>query len=206
MKLEVKGTKNPYSVHIEKGLTKNLLRFMDSDTTYVLLTDSGVPKALVKSVENAIAPRKTITVKQGEGSKSMRTYEDVLLAMQALNLQRSAHLVALGGGVVSDLGGFVAATYKRGIPFTIIPTTLLSMVDASVGGKVAINTTYAKNSVGAFYTPVRVLIDPTMATAPGGIEYFHADNGFDHPNPTLAGKREKSIFRSMGLIGGESDV
>ncbi|MGM0436089.1 MAG: 3-dehydroquinate synthase [Bacillota bacterium] len=167
MNLEVKGVQSPYPVRIEQGLLKTLGTYMDRNKTYVLLTDTGIPKEYVKQVEKTLAPIKTITVRQGENSKSMTTYEEVLLSMQALNLQRSAHLVALGGGVVSDLGGFVAATYKRGIDFTILPTTLLSMVDASVGGKVAINTQYAKNSVGTFYTPKQVLIDPdTLNTLP----------------------------------------
>ena len=167
MKLDIRGVQTPYPVHIEKGLLHHLDAFMDTEKKYILLTDEGIPKAYVKKVEEVLSPKKTIVVKQGERSKSMATYEEVLLSMQALNLQRSAHLVALGGGVVSDLGGFVAATYKRGIAFTIIPTTLLSMVDASVGGKVAINTKYAKNSVGTFYSPKQVLIDPdTLKTLP----------------------------------------
>ncbi len=160
MKLDIKGVQNSYPVFIERGLMDTLSDFFDTPSTYILLTDDGIPSIYVEKVKAFLNPKKVITVKQGEVSKSMATYESVLLSMQRLNIQRSAHLVALGGGVVSDLGGFVAATYKRGIPFTIIPTTLLSMVDASVGGKVAINTQYAKNSVGTFYTPKQVIIDP----------------------------------------------
>ena len=167
MKLDIRGVQTAYPVRIEKDILHHLDSYMDTDKTYVLLTDDGIPKAYVTRVEEILAPEKTLVVKAGESSKSMHTYEEVLLSMQSLTLQRSAHLVALGGGVVSDLGGFVAATYKRGIEFTIIPTTLLSMVDASVGGKVAINTKYAKNSVGTFYSPKQVLIDPeTLKSLP----------------------------------------
>jgi 3-dehydroquinate synthase len=160
MKLDVNGFQTSYRVTISRGLINRLGPYFSEETTYVLLTDDGIPQSYVEKVKQVLNPKKTFIIKQGEASKCMNTYEEILLSMQKVNLQRSGHLVALGGGVVSDIGGFVAATYKRGIPFTIIPTTLLSMVDASIGGKVAINTQHAKNSIGTFYTPEQVLIDP----------------------------------------------
>lgn len=95
----------------------------------------------------------------GEESKDMETYEALLHAMAETNLTRSDVLVALGGGVVGDVAGFAAATYLRGIPFVQIPTTLLAMVDSSVGGKTGIDLPTGKNQVGAFYQPDIVLCD-----------------------------------------------
>lgn len=160
MRLDIKGYHHTYPVHIGKGLTADLSTLLDTDRTYVLITDDGVPNAHVNRVADQLRVKTRITVPRGEHSKSFETYRDILLKLQRANVDRSDGILAVGGGMVSDLAGFVAATYKRGIGFSIIPTTLLSMVDASVGGKVAINTPYAKNSVGTFYTPQTVIIDP----------------------------------------------
>ncbi len=95
----------------------------------------------------------------GEGTKSFRQLEALLDALLALELTRADLLVALGGGVIGDLTGFAAAILKRGMPFLQIPTTLLAMVDSSVGGKTAINTRAGKNLVGAFHQPAAVVAD-----------------------------------------------
>jgi 3-dehydroquinate synthase len=95
----------------------------------------------------------------GERSKNMETYVSLLNALAVAKLTRSDVLVALGGGVVGDLAGFAAATYLRGVPFAQIPTTVLSMVDSSVGGKTAVDLPAGKNQVGAFYQPDIVLCD-----------------------------------------------
>jgi 3-dehydroquinate synthase len=109
-----------------------------------------------------------VTVPAGEGSKSFERLEGVLGELLHGRLDRSASLVALGGGVVGDLGGFAAAVFMRGIPFLMAPTSLLAQVDSSVGGKVAVNHPRAKNLVGLFRQPVGVLVDPaTLVTLPG---------------------------------------
>ncbi|MFP4078817.1 MAG: 3-dehydroquinate synthase [Candidatus Izemoplasmataceae bacterium] len=162
MRLDVKGYHHAYPVHIEEGLITTLDKVMDFKKPAVLITDDGIPGKWVDLTVSQLKPRLTIKVPKGEASKSFDAYRDILLQMQKNHVERSDRVVALGGGMVSDLAGFVAATYKRGLAFTIIPTTLLSMVDASVGGKVAINTPFAKNSVGTFHTPDQVIIDPTV--------------------------------------------
>jgi shikimate kinase / 3-dehydroquinate synthase len=116
--------------------------------------------------ETAIAAS-SIVVKGGEASKSMDTYLDVVDQLLEARVERRTAVIALGGGVVGDLAGFAAATTLRGLPFIQIPTTLLSQVDSSVGGKTGVNTRRGKNLVGAFYQPKVVLADTaTLATLP----------------------------------------
>src|SRR3989344_873698 len=98
----------------------------------------------------------------GESSKNRATKELLEDQMFSLGCGRDTALIALGGGVVSDLGGFLASTYCRGIPLVLIPTTLLAMVDAAFGGKTGVNTASGKNLIGTFYLPDKVLIDVSL--------------------------------------------
>ncbi|HEY9015708.1 MAG TPA: 3-dehydroquinate synthase, partial [Gemmatimonadales bacterium] len=109
----------------------------------------------------------TFTVPAGEHSKSREAWGQLTDDLLERGFGRDSGLIGLGGGVVGDLTGFVAATYMRGLPYVLAPTTLLSMLDASVGGKTAINTPRGKNLVGAFHPPAAVLADPlTLVTLP----------------------------------------
>ena len=106
-------------------------------------------------------------IADGEEAKSFASLEAALTAFGEARLSRTDAVVALGGGVVGDLAGFAASIYLRGVPFLQVPTTLLSMIDSSVGGKTGINTEFGKNLVGSFYQPRGVLIDPTtLGTLP----------------------------------------
>lgn len=105
-----------------------------------------------------------ITVPDGEHYKSLQTVEEILNRMFDHRLNRKSMLIAFGGGVIGDMGGFAASLYNRGIDFIQIPTTLLSQVDASVGGKTGINNRYGKNLIGAFHQPKAVYIDPSFLT------------------------------------------
>ncbi len=106
-----------------------------------------------------------ITIADGETHKTMRTLEEIVAQMLAAKCDRETVLIALGGGVVGDIGGFVAACYQRGIPFIQVPTTLLAQVDSSVGGKVAVNHALGKNMIGAFYQPKCVVIDTDVLSS-----------------------------------------
>ena len=108
-----------------------------------------------------------VVVAPGEGSKSIATFADVCDACLAAGPSRQTPLLALGGGVVGDLGGFAAACLLRGLPLAHLPTTVLAQVDASIGGKTGLNTARGKNLLGAFYAPLFVLADPeTLRTLP----------------------------------------
>ena len=136
-----------------------------------VITDSKVVKHYAKetltNLREAGFEPVVITVPAGETAKSLRNVGRCFDQLAAHRLERKSFVVALGGGVVGDLAGFVAATYLRGVPFVQVPTTLLSQVDSSVGGKVGVNLAAGKNLVGAFYQPRLVLCDlATLKTLP----------------------------------------
>ncbi len=136
-----------------------------------VITDANVGRQLAKAVLKSLAASGfepvLITVPAGEKSKRLEMVEQCYDQLAAHRLERKSFIVALGGGVVGDLAGFVAATYLRGIPFVQVPTTLLAQVDSSVGGKTGVNLKAGKNLVGAFYQPQLVLCDlDTLKTLP----------------------------------------
>jgi 3-dehydroquinate synthase len=137
----------------------------------VLVSDARVGAlygaAATRSLQQAGIAVDRITVPSGEAAKRVRGLERVWEALAARGLGRDGAIVALGGGSVSDLAGFAAATWLRGVPWIAVPTTLLAQVDASVGGKTAVDLAAGKNLVGAFHQPAGVLVDPdTLATLP----------------------------------------
>ncbi|MDQ6832987.1 MAG: 3-dehydroquinate synthase, partial [Chloroflexota bacterium] len=139
----------------------------------VLITDERVDAVMGDRVRGVLAAsllplKATLIVPAGEASKSLTQAAELYTALVAAGVDRKTAIIALGGGVVGDLAGYVAATYLRGLPLVQIPTTLLAMVDSSVGGKTAVDLPAGKNLVGAFYQPHLVLIDPAcLATLPG---------------------------------------
>ena len=159
-----------YDILIERGLIdvcgKLLLDAKISPCRVAILTDDNVDPLYSKTVEASLedAGFSTIkyVIKNGEDSKSAESFISFLNFLASNKLTRSDILVALGGGVVGDLCGFCASSYLRGVRFVQIPTTLLSMVDSSVGGKTAINLDAGKNLAGAFYQPSLVIIDPNV--------------------------------------------
>ena len=123
---------------------------------------AAVPAAYAQSIASQCANPVICTVETGEGSKSLTVLGQLWQTMLDHDFSRKDCVVAVGGGVVGDLSGFAASTYMRGIDFYNIPTTLLSQIDSSIGGKTAINLGGVKNIVGAFYQPKKVLIDPEL--------------------------------------------
>ena len=160
--MRVELSERSYDIHIGRGLIHKASEIFSLDRKVLILTDSGVPKEYAKAVKAACREATIFTLPEGEGSKSMDGFSKVLTAMADLGMTRTDCLVAVGGGVIGDLGGFAAASYMRGIDFYNIPTTLLSQVDSSIGGKCAINLGNVKNIVGAFYQPKGVIVDPAL--------------------------------------------
>jgi 3-dehydroquinate synthase len=128
-------------------------------TQIVILVDQNTKKHCLPKVDLIMPAPKVIEIKAGEKHKNIETCQKIWQAMTNLNLDRHALMINLGGGVIGDMGGFCAATYKRGIDFIQIPTTLLSQVDASVGGKLGIDFNGLKNHIGVFTLPNAVLVD-----------------------------------------------
>jgi len=158
-----------YSLRIGSGIiTRELTAYLKKrqPTRTVLVTNRTIARLygdLLREIQDAAADHNIhpviIKLPDGEKYKSFRTYRRLLSRMLDLSLDRNSLVVAFGGGVIGDLTGFAAATYMRGIDCVQVPTTLLAMVDSSIGGKTAINAPQGKNMVGVFSQPVRVIID-----------------------------------------------
>ena len=154
--------KNSYDIILERGALERADKYLDLNRRVLIVTDDGVPSKYAEKIASLSKAPTIVTVAQGEASKSFATLEVLCRRMLEAGFTRTDCVVAVGGGVVGDLAGFAASVFMRGIDFYNIPTTILSQVDSSIGGKVAINLDSIKNSVGAFHQPKRVIIDPLL--------------------------------------------
>ena len=159
MEFSVKHTLGAYTVHCERGGLDRIGTLFALDRRVLIVTDTGVPAEYAKKVMAACKEPHVITVPMGEESKSIETMKMLCEKMLSLGFTRKDAVVAVGGGVVGDLSCFAASAYMRGIDFYNVPTTVLSAVDSSVGGKCGVNLSGVKNVVGAFYQPKGVLFD-----------------------------------------------
>lgn len=165
-----------YTVLVGRGLLSRCAEFIESaaglkSRRAAIVTDSNVAPLYAGTVRSSLRSAgieaEVVTVPAGEASKSMERLTEVCREMLRAGLDRKSFLVALGGGVVGDLAGFAAAIFQRGIPCVQIPTTIVSQVDSSVGGKTGVNTPEGKNLLGAFHQPRLVLADvDTLASLP----------------------------------------
>lgn len=152
MQIDIKLKQNSYKVFI------NELEKLNFDTKVVLLSNARILNLHLKTLESKIKCKELfiISIEEGEEYKNLQTVEKILNQMFAHRIDRKSILISFGGGVISDIGGFVASIYQRGISFINIPTTLLACVDASVGGKTGVNNQFGKNLIGSFYQPKAV--------------------------------------------------
>lgn len=153
-----------YFVHFqEKGYQElnQLIEDKNYSSVFILVDEHTMEFCYPKFIPNLVVnvPLEIIEIESGESNKNIETCVGVWNALTELKADRRSLLITLGGGVITDLGGFVASTYKRGIDFVNIPTTLLSMVDASVGGKTGVDLGVLKNQIGLFSNPEIVLVD-----------------------------------------------
>ena len=153
---------NSYDILVERGILANAKEYLNLNRRVLVVTDTQVPAVYAQTLAVQCKSSVICTVETGENSKSLAVFGQLLQTMLDHGFSRKDCVVAVGGGVVGDLSGFAASAYMRGIDFYNIPTTLLSQIDSSIGGKTAINFGGVKNIVGAFYQPKKVLIDPQL--------------------------------------------
>ncbi len=168
------NTHKPYKVVIGENLCENISDLIPSflqPESIVIISDDNVFSLYGNNVFNCLCNLGYRVFKfifpHGESKKNFETYKDILNFLSANNITRQDIIIALGGGVVGDMAGFAAATFKRGINYISMPTSLIAMVDSSVGGKTGINLSGGKNLVGSFFQPILVLCDvKTLNTLP----------------------------------------
>jgi len=167
--ISVDLSNRPYDIHVRAGLLADVgavLTPYARNGRMLVVTDENVAQAVLPKFEATLRGAgiecATFTLPAGEAGKSWTQLERLTDWLLEQHVERSDHIIALGGGVVGDITGFAAHIIKRGCAFVQIPTTLLAQVDSSVGGKTAINSAAGKNLVGAFHQPALVLIDPEL--------------------------------------------
>jgi len=158
-----------YPIYIQRGILSEFGKRIPktySRQKIAVITDDHLKEIYGEQIERSLQEAgfstRILSVKPGERSKSLETAAFLYEELLDFGINRADRILAFGGGVVGDLGGFVASTFLRGIPFIQFPTTLLAQVDSSIGGKVAVNLKQGKNLVGSFYHPQMVLIDPDL--------------------------------------------
>jgi 3-dehydroquinate synthase len=168
------GASGPYRVLVGRGLLGSMASLLEEFAPahrYALVCDSNVAplygESTILQLKDAGLNAELFTFEAGEGNKSRTTWSDLTDRLLRAGFGRDSCLIAMGGGVTGDLGGFVAATYMRGIPVVQVPTSLVAMIDASIGGKTGVDVEAGKNLVGAFHAPNLVVADPdVVATLP----------------------------------------
>ena len=149
-----------YDILIERGCLQQAGQLLHLNRKVCIVTDEGVPRQYVEKLAAQCESPVIVTVDAGEETKTMETVTKLCRVMLERGFSRKDCVAAVGGGMVGDLAGFAAACFMRGVDFYNIPTTLLSQVDSSIGGKTGVNLDGVKNIVGAFWQPQKVLIDP----------------------------------------------
>ncbi|HKN64739.1 MAG TPA: 3-dehydroquinate synthase [Gemmatimonadaceae bacterium] len=156
-----------YRILIARGALAEVGRVASATTRahrYAVIADANVAPLYAARVRSALGEGRTrlYTIPAGEEQKTRANWSTLTDALLGDDFGRDSAIIALGGGVIGDLAGFIAATYMRGIPFIQVPTTLLAMIDASIGGKTGVDTPAGKNLVGAFHDPAAVIADPDV--------------------------------------------
>lgn len=172
MQIEIHTEQKTYPIYLQKGILNQLK--LDGYPKLCLVCDDGVPRSYIQTVLSQYPHAEVLTFPHGEQNKNWQTLEQILMFCAKHQLHRQDCIVAIGGGVVGDMAGLAAAMYMRGIHFVNIPTTTLSQIDSSIGGKTAIDFMGYKNIVGAFYQPDAVYIDPDVLKT---LDQRNYDNG-----------------------------
>lgn len=158
-KIKVNIPNNAYNITLGSNLLKDIDKYFNVNRKILIVTDDNIPKKYISTVKRKIKDCHVLVIKNGEKNKNFSNYQKILKTLIDNNFTRKDAVIAIGGGVIGDMTAFAASTYMRGIDFYNVPTTLLSQVDSSIGGKTAIDFMGVKNIVGTFYQPKAVLID-----------------------------------------------
>jgi 3-dehydroquinate synthase len=165
IKLHVKTGNQKYPIFIGKNILNKLNKFLKENlinfNQCLVIADKNVPKKIISKVLNSLPKKKTSVhyFYSSEKNKSQKSIDNILAILLKKNFNRNDCVISIGGGITGDVSGFAASIFKRGLKFVNIPTTLLSQVDSSIGGKTGINNKYGKNLIGAFYQPSLVISD-----------------------------------------------
>ncbi len=165
IKLKIKTKTQEYFIFIGSNLISKFSKILSQNSIKfekcLLLIDSKVPKNMTKKIIKSLKGKKItlIFLRSNEKMKNQKTVDHILHTLLNKNFSRNDCLISIGGGIIGDIGGFASNLFKRGIKFINIPTTLLSQVDSSIGGKTGINTNFGKNQIGTFYQPALVISD-----------------------------------------------
>lgn len=170
----ITGMGSSYKVIVQSGGISKLSEFFDQArmrSPFCIISDTNVAQHYLGPIQQGLTRQgyasSGVIIPAGESNKSIETITEVWEEMVAAKMERGSTVLSLGGGMVNDMAGFAAATYMRGIPWATVPTSLLAMVDASIGGKTGANLPSGKNLIGSFYPPKLVLVDPqTLNTLP----------------------------------------
>ena len=164
-KLSVKTISNKYTIFIGTNLIERVFQLIKRSNIdfkkCLIVIDTNVPKDMVSKIRKSLKRKNTFffLIKANEKIKNQNTSNSIINVLLQNNFSRQDCLIAVGGGIIGDISGFAASQFKRGLQFINIPTTLLSQVDSSIGGKTGVNTQYGKNLIGSFYQPKLVIAD-----------------------------------------------
>ncbi len=162
MEIVIHAKSKTYPIYLERGVLNKASQVIGNKGRVFIVSDDGVPKKWQKILCDQYPEASMFVFRNGEANKNFDTLQSILTAMQEAHVSRKDTVIALGGGVVGDMAGFASAIYMRGIHYVNIPTTSLSQIDSSIGGKTAIDFNGVKNCVGAFWQPEMVLVDPEV--------------------------------------------
>ncbi len=200
MTVEIPGHK--YNIHIKKGILQEISKYVDLDRKVLIVTDDMIPSEYVDALQKQCGESYIATIHAGEASKCFIYLQFIWNALMDNGFGRKDLVLALGGGVVGDLAGFAAATYMRGVDYINIPTSTLSQIDSSIGGKTAINLGDTKNIVGAFHQPRAVFIDTDLLKTLDDRNFY---NGL--AEAVKAGMiADEKLFELMEEMPGEREI
>lgn len=168
--LEVKYSTNKTNIYLENNLLENISSLIPRGKKYIILTDENIYKLYSRALN---VPNSTwVVLPAGEKEKNLDNVSKIIEKMLSSEISKTDILINFGGGVISDLGGFVASTYKRGINYYNIPTTLISQVDATLGGKTGVDFKVYKNQIGSIHHPKKIFVDPILLNTLPKNEYL----------------------------------